>query len=82
MRIIVVFELTSASRSFSDDPILQFRPSFACSLPIQILMIGIVLTLTSVLLIHLVFTGQYHWPLAPVNYALQLSHKIEKHLLN
>lgn len=36
-------------------------------------MIGIVLTLASVLLIHLVFTAQYHWPLAPVNYALQLS---------
>ena len=25
------------------------------------------------LLIHLVFTAQYHWPLAPINYALQLS---------
>jgi hypothetical protein len=55
------------------DPILQFRPSFARSLPIQILVTGIVLTLTSVLLIHLVFTAQYHWPLAPINYALQLS---------
>ena len=31
------------------------------------------MTLTSVLLIHLVFTAQYHWPLAPVNFALQLS---------
>ncbi|KAI0795122.1 hypothetical protein C8Q75DRAFT_749002 [Abortiporus biennis] len=59
--------------SYAFDPILQYRPSFACSLPIQILMTGIVLTLTSVLLIHLIFTGQYHWPLAPVNYALQLS---------
>lgn len=59
--------------SFSIDPYLQYRPSFATSLPIQILMIGIVLTLTSVLLIHLIFTAQYHWPLAPVNYALQLS---------
>ena len=36
-------------------------------------MTGIVLTLTSVLLIHLLFTAQYHWPLAPVNYALQVS---------
>lgn len=36
-------------------------------------MVGIVLTLTSVLLIHLIFTAQYHWPLAPVNYVLQLS---------
>ncbi|GJE91429.1 hypothetical protein PsYK624_075790 [Phanerochaete sordida] len=63
----------STDGSFGFDPILRYRPSFACSLPIQILMIGIVLTLTSVLLIHLVFTAQYHWPLAPVNYALQLS---------
>ncbi|TCD66749.1 hypothetical protein EIP91_000990 [Steccherinum ochraceum] len=61
------------SDHFPWNPILQYRPSFASSLPIQILMTGIVLTLTSVLLIHLVFTAQYHWPLAPVNFALQLS---------
>ncbi|THH33057.1 hypothetical protein EUX98_g1107 [Antrodiella citrinella] len=59
--------------SYSYDPILQFRPSFAESLPIQILMTGIVLTLTSVLFIHLIFTAQYHWPLAPVNFVLQVS---------
>lgn len=34
---------------------------------------GVVLTLVAVLLIHLMFTAQYHWPLAPVNYVLQLS---------
>ncbi|EJD08371.1 uncharacterized protein FOMMEDRAFT_59759, partial [Fomitiporia mediterranea MF3/22] len=34
---------------------------------------GIVLALTCVLLFHLLFTAQYHWPLAPLNYALQLS---------
>lgn len=27
----------------------------------------------AVLFIHLIFTAQYHWPLAPVNYVLQLS---------
>ncbi|KAH8087785.1 hypothetical protein BXZ70DRAFT_899518 [Cristinia sonorae] len=59
--------------SYLKDPILAFRPSFAQSLPVQILMTGIVLTLTSVLLLHLIFTAQYHWPLAPVNYALQVS---------
>jgi hypothetical protein len=42
-------------------------------LPIQILLTGIVLTLVVVLLIHLIFTAQYHWPLAPVNYVLQVS---------
>ena len=30
-------------------------------------------TLTAVLLFHLIATAQYHWPLAPLNYALQLS---------
>lgn len=31
------------------------------------------LTLVAVLFIHLIFTAPYHWPLAPVNYVLQLS---------
>lgn len=39
----------------------------------QILLLGITLTLTAVLIIHLIFTAQYHWPLAPVNYVLQMS---------
>ncbi|KZT01437.1 uncharacterized protein LAESUDRAFT_731137 [Laetiporus sulphureus 93-53] len=55
------------------DPILQFRPPFPRSLPVQILLTGIVLTLSSVLLIQLVFTAQYHWALAPVNFVLQIS---------
>ncbi|KAL0955786.1 hypothetical protein HGRIS_002000 [Hohenbuehelia grisea] len=61
------------STSFFDDPYLQYRPPFARSLPVQILLTGIVLTLVVVLFIHLVFTAQYHWPLAPVNYVLQIS---------
>jgi hypothetical protein len=52
---------------------LEFRPAFARSLPVQILLTGVVLTLVAVLFIHLIFTAQYHWPLAPVNYVLQLS---------
>ncbi|KAI0774811.1 hypothetical protein BD413DRAFT_454794, partial [Trametes elegans] len=59
--------------SFPYDPILAHRPSYARSLPIQILLLGITLTLTCVLIIHLIFTAQYHWPLAPVNYVLQMS---------
>jgi len=59
--------------SLDVDPYLQYKPEFARSLPIQILVIGIVLTLVAVLLIHIIFTAQYHWPLAPVNYILQLS---------
>jgi hypothetical protein len=42
-------------------------------MPVQVLLIGIVITLMSVLLGHLLFTAQYHWPLAPTNFALQLA---------
>ncbi|KAF5357346.1 hypothetical protein D9758_005922 [Tetrapyrgos nigripes] len=56
-----------------NDPYLQYKPEFARSLPVQILVTGVVLTLVAVLFIHIVFTAQYHWPLAPVNYILQLS---------
>lgn len=59
--------------SLDSDPYLQYRPAFARSLPVQILLTGVVLTLVAVLFIHLIFTAQYHWPLAPVNYVLQLS---------
>ncbi|KAL7277736.1 hypothetical protein ACG7TL_008674 [Trametes sanguinea] len=59
--------------SFPYDPILAHRPNYARSLPVQILLLGITLTLTAVLMIHLVFTAQYHWPLAPVNFVLQMS---------
>jgi len=55
------------------DPYLQYRPPFARSLPVQVLLTGIVFTLVAVLFIHLLLTAQYHWPLAPVNYVLQLS---------
>ncbi|KAF7315072.1 hypothetical protein MIND_00021400 [Mycena indigotica] len=59
--------------AYDQDPYLKYRPAFARSLPVQILLTGVVLTLVAVLLIHLIFTAQYHWPLAPVNYVLQLS---------
>ncbi|KAI5118305.1 hypothetical protein M0805_006473 [Coniferiporia weirii] len=49
------------------------QPAFARSLPVQILLDGIAFALTTVLLFHLLFTAQYHWPLAPVNYVLQLA---------
>ncbi|TXT08867.1 hypothetical protein VHUM_02995 [Vanrija humicola] len=56
-----------------DDPYLQYQPAFSYSLPIQLLVSGITLTLLVVLLIHLLFTTQYHYPLAPLNYSLQLA---------
>lgn len=59
--------------TFDSDPYLAYRPSFARSMPIQILLTGVVLTLVAVLFIHLLFTGHYHWSLAPTNYALQMA---------
>ena len=55
------------------NPVLKYLPTFANSLPVQVLLSGIIFTLTCVLLIHLCFTAQYHWPLAPVNFVLQVS---------
>ncbi|TFY59279.1 hypothetical protein EVG20_g7850 [Dentipellis fragilis] len=57
---------------YASDPILSYRPNFGRSLPTQILVTGIILTLVSVLLIHLLFTAQYHWKLAQCNYILQI----------
>ncbi|KAF9560988.1 hypothetical protein CPC08DRAFT_750193 [Agrocybe pediades] len=66
-------QLVAATDEYRDDPYLAYRPPFARSLPVQIMLTGVVLTLVAVLFIHLMFTAQYHWPLAPVNYVLQLS---------
>jgi len=69
----VLFLLVLTIYRYQDDPYLAYRPPFARSLPVQIMLTGVVFTLTVVLLFHLLFTAQYHWPLAPVNYVLQLS---------
>lgn len=60
-------------RSYTTNPILDYQPVFARSLPIQVLLTGIIFTLTCVLVLHLLFTAQYHWPLAPVNFVLQFA---------
>ncbi|KAF8584304.1 hypothetical protein K439DRAFT_1660817 [Ramaria rubella] len=68
---------TNASSSnetgYASDPFLQYQPHFSLSLPVQLLFGGIVLTLTTTLLIQLCFTWQYHWPLARVNWILQFT---------
>lgn len=64
---------TLADEGLDHNPILELQPAFARSLPIQILLNGIVFALTAVLLLHLLFTAQYHWALAPLNYGLQLA---------
>jgi hypothetical protein len=43
------------------------------SMPVQVLFIGVVLTLMGVLLGHLIFTAQYHWPLSRTNFILQVA---------
>ena len=58
---------------YSSDPYLQYRPIFARSLPIQILIGGITLTLVCILLVQLSFTAPYHIRLARVNFFLQVS---------
>ncbi|KAJ2918545.1 hypothetical protein MD484_g1824, partial [Candolleomyces efflorescens] len=73
--LMIGLAVAEASESYARpfDPYIKYRPDFARSLPVQILLTGIILTLVAVLFIHLMFTAQYHWPLAPVNYVLQLS---------
>jgi hypothetical protein len=56
----------------SSQVVLQYRPEFARSLPIQILSSGIILTLVAVLFLHLIFTAQFHYSLTQANYVLQL----------
>ena len=65
--------LTPTLCRYTTDPYLQYRPAFPRSLPVQILVTGVVFTLVAVLFIHLIFTATYHWSLAPVNYVLQVS---------
>lgn len=65
--------LSDATHDQFRDPYLRYRPAFAYSLPVQTLLQGITLTLLSVLLTHILFTTQYHFPLSKFNYTLQLS---------
>ncbi|ESK97366.1 hypothetical protein Moror_17797 [Moniliophthora roreri MCA 2997] len=71
--VVVVVAQEPDTDGLTDDPYLEYKPAFVRSLPVQILVTGVVFTLVAVLFVHLIFTGQYHWPLAPVNYVLQLS---------
>jgi hypothetical protein len=66
-------ESALSSQTPDTDPYLAYRPAFTYSLPVQILIQGITLTLLAVLLIHILFTTQYHFPLSKFNYLLQLS---------
>lgn len=61
------------SPTMNNDPLLALMPDFAFSMPAQIVVDGINIALISVLIIHLLFTVQYHFPLSRKNFYLQLS---------
>ncbi|KIL00852.1 hypothetical protein PAXRUDRAFT_821190 [Paxillus rubicundulus Ve08.2h10] len=69
----VTAQNNTTEMGYPSDPVLKYRPPFAQSLPVQVFLTGIVLTLVAVLFLHLIFTAQYHWPLARTNYILQLT---------
>lgn len=64
---------SSPPSGYQTNPYLTFRPIFARSLPIQILVTGITLTLVSVLLIQLLFSASSHTRIARTNFFLQVS---------
>ena len=63
----------SDSRGLPEDPYLNYRPVFARSLPIQILVTGITATLVTILLIQLIFSAPSHLRIARTNFVLQIS---------
>ncbi|OAV92971.1 hypothetical protein, variant [Puccinia triticina 1-1 BBBD Race 1] len=64
----------------SANPLLEYQPAYTYSMPTQLLILGIVLTLLTVLLLHLLFTAKYHYPLAPCNFILLFAAVILTHL--
>ena len=59
------------NHSYPSNPYLRYRPDFSRSLPTQILVTTVTLTLLGVLAVQLAFTAQYHWKLARTNFVLQ-----------
>ncbi|KAN0066226.1 hypothetical protein ACQY0O_000320 [Thecaphora frezii] len=58
---------------YGHDPLLALMPDFAFSMPAQIVVTGINIALVAVLVTHLLFTVQYHFPLSRKNFNLQMS---------
>ncbi|BGP12696.1 hypothetical protein JCM10213v2_000613 [Rhodosporidiobolus nylandii] len=53
------------------DPLRAALPSFTYSMPVQLVIQGVTVTLLGLLLVHLLFTIRYHAPLSRTNYILQ-----------
>lgn len=47
-------------------------PAFTYAMPVQVVILGVTLSLLAMLLVHLLFTIRYHAPLSKTNYALQV----------
>ncbi|BGP21482.1 hypothetical protein Rt10032_c01g0189 [Rhodotorula toruloides] len=54
-----------------EDPLLAALPAFTYAMPVQVVILGVTLTLIAMLLVHLLFTIRYHAPLSKANYILQ-----------
>ncbi|KAK4055127.1 hypothetical protein OIV83_000407 [Microbotryomycetes sp. JL201] len=55
------------------DPYLEVLPAFTYSMPVQVVILGVTVTLLGILLVHLLFTVRYHLPLSKINYSFQVS---------
>ncbi|KAM0793562.1 hypothetical protein ACM66B_000998 [Microbotryomycetes sp. NB124-2] len=55
------------------DPYLEVLPAFTYSMPVQVVILGVTVTLLGILLVHLLFTIRYHLPLSKINYSFQVS---------
>lgn len=64
---------TGSSAAASQNPLLAYQPAFTYSMPTQLVIYGVVVTLLTVLLFHLIFTARYHYPLARLNFILLMS---------
>ncbi|BGP44743.1 hypothetical protein JCM10450v2_000557 [Rhodotorula kratochvilovae] len=69
----MVAQNTETTRDGMEDPLLAALPDFTYAMPVQVIILGVTVTLLSMLLVHLLFTIRYHAPLNKVNYALQTS---------
>ncbi|GAA5973971.1 hypothetical protein JCM21900_001004 [Sporobolomyces salmonicolor] len=61
----------TASDAGLEDPLRAALPNFTYAMPVQLLILGVTLSLLGMLLIHLLFTIRYHLPLSKANYCLQ-----------
>ncbi|GAA5863499.1 hypothetical protein JCM1840_000044 [Sporobolomyces johnsonii] len=67
----VAGNIDATSDAGLEDPLRAALPNFTYAMPVQLLILGVTLSLLGMLLIHLLFTIRYHLPLSKANYCLQ-----------